>query len=161
MCSRWCLSSRRAGGGWVRRTLPDTGARVTAVGASVLLDVKRATTLGIRQHSCSFILQFFSVRAYRSVCTGRASCCGACQSWTFPSLFTHSVSLPCLPPCNRYSVADAYSLCRCWARVTGRVRRYRRRWCKVLQVASTCACDLRLSKSLAEVGELVSALRQG
>jgi len=31
--------------GGVRRTLPDTGARVTAVGASVLLDVERATTL--------------------------------------------------------------------------------------------------------------------
>lgn len=41
----------------MRRTLPDTGARVTAVGASVLLDVKRATTFGIRQYSCSFVLQ--------------------------------------------------------------------------------------------------------
>jgi hypothetical protein len=33
--------------GGVRRTLPDTGARVTAVGASVLLDVERATTLSV------------------------------------------------------------------------------------------------------------------
>lgn len=28
----------------MRRTLPDAGARVAAVGASVLLDVERATT---------------------------------------------------------------------------------------------------------------------
>jgi hypothetical protein len=34
--------------GGVRRTLPDGGARVTAVGASVLLDVERATTLSVR-----------------------------------------------------------------------------------------------------------------
>ena len=34
----------------MRRTLPDTGARVTAVGASVLLNVERATTL-----SCALV----------------------------------------------------------------------------------------------------------
>ena len=35
------------------------------------------------------------MRSYRSVCTERASCCGAFRSWTFPSLLTH-----CQPPCS-------------------------------------------------------------
>ena len=38
------------------------------------------------------------MRAYRSVCTERASCCGAFRSWTFPSLFTHSSQPPMCPP---------------------------------------------------------------
>jgi hypothetical protein len=76
----------------VRRTLPDGSARVTAVGASVLLHVQRATTLSLYQYPVPEVL-IVPVRSYRSVCTERASCCGAFRSWTFPSLLTH-----CQPP---------------------------------------------------------------
>ena len=47
---RWAMVDSGIGGleeGGVRRTLPDAGARVTAVGASVLLHVQRATTFKV------------------------------------------------------------------------------------------------------------------
>lgn len=93
-----------------RRTLSDGCAWVSAVGASVLLDVERAAAcktkfvsalhhrLPIRTvsltrpsfpsashriHSLFLMLDM----TYRSVCTERASCCGACRSWRYPWLF--------------------------------------------------------------------------
>ena len=46
--------------GGVRRTLPDGCARVTAVGASVLLHVQRATTLKVYQYPVPLLLNISS-----------------------------------------------------------------------------------------------------
>jgi hypothetical protein len=67
------------------------------------------------------------VRSYRSVCTERASCCGAFRSWTFPSLLTH-----CQPPCSSIVFAVAAGGCVLILSVFGRgllvgFRRFRRR----------------------------------
>ena len=67
------------------------------------------------------------VRSYRSVCTERASCCGAFRSWTFPSLLTH-----CQPPCSSIVFAVAGGGCVLILSVFGRgllvgFRRFRRR----------------------------------
>ena len=67
------------------------------------------------------------MRAYRSVCTERASCCGAFRSWTFPSLLTH-----CQPPCSSIVFAVAGGGCVLILSVFGRgllvgFRRFRRR----------------------------------
>jgi hypothetical protein len=108
-------SVSRGGRGWVgvrRRTLSNAGAGVSAVGAGVLLDVHGTaacermgrTSAKLRRcphfppspsggqfcchcHSLPSSFPSFSSRGtYRSVCTGRATCCGAFRSWTFPSL---------------------------------------------------------------------------
>ena len=77
-----------AGGGG--RTLPNASARVSAVGASLLLNVERAAACCTRIRTTIFsCLVVHSDSAYRSVCTGRGSCCGACRSWTFPSLYRY------------------------------------------------------------------------
>jgi hypothetical protein len=71
----------------VSRTLSDAGARVSAVGASVLLDVERPATCEPEyQRLCSSCFSF-QVCPYRNVCTERASCCGAFRNLMYPSLF--------------------------------------------------------------------------
>lgn len=67
--------------------------------------------------------------------------------WRLPKLDVpfaiQPVSLPDVLLDIRCSGPYAYSLCRCWARVTGRVRRNRRRWWKVFKAClSTCALRL-------------------
>lgn len=94
-----------------RRTLSNASAWVSAVGASVLLDVHRAaacvtSSISIRSskssslHSTnvqsqyapssislsSHLLSSLRWSTHRNVCTERASCCGAFRSWTFPWL---------------------------------------------------------------------------
>ena len=67
------------------------------------------------------------MRSYRSVCTERASCCGAFRSWTFPSLLTQYQ-----PPCSPFIFAVAGGGCVLILSVFGRwllvgFRRFRRR----------------------------------
>ena len=91
----------------IERTLSNAGAWVSAVGAGVLLDVHRAaackssmyqqfvltTTSSLLSFSGLFLpihdsaLRLSSpALTYHSVCTERATCCGAFRSWMFPSL---------------------------------------------------------------------------
>ena len=88
------IGCRGAGMGSEKRTLSDASAGVAAVGASVLLDVERAgacirSSVSIsgpeevgRTQSWSSVVGV----AYRSVCTERASCCGACRKIQYPWL---------------------------------------------------------------------------
>jgi hypothetical protein len=95
------IGGRGRGVGSGERTLSDASARVAAVGASVLLDVERAracvwSSVSIsgpvrrgRDRSRAVVTSSSSVVvgvAYRSVCTERASCCGACRKIQYPWL---------------------------------------------------------------------------
>jgi hypothetical protein len=90
------IGGRGRGIGSEGRTLSDASAGVAAVGASVLLDVERARTCGwiVRQHFGSEEKRLIESGrrrrvvgvAYRSVCTERASCCGACRKIQYPWL---------------------------------------------------------------------------
>jgi hypothetical protein len=148
---------------WVGgRTFPDAGARVSAVGAGLLLDVEGAVTW---RDAVSTppprLIPVSVVRAYRSVCTERASCCGACRSSTFPSLFNPSAGLA---PSHHGPYAEcAYSSWRWLWRVSmgrrgrwslGVVKRSRASQCRRLTLRGRC----RLSKNFAEVPEPSDAL---
>jgi len=72
---------RRMGGG---PTLPNAGARVSAVRAGVLLYVEGS--LAWREYQYPSNIHHVSISAYRNVCTERASCCAVFRNFPYPLL---------------------------------------------------------------------------